>query len=146
MERFRTFPLSLRFRSKITEICRKCGNLPVIFVECEAKRYTPDVEEIRVGNSIPDIVISVQAYVTSAVHGINSSLLNLPGLTGLYILSQLKYKCAISPTAKEYPICHMDVEVSNSQRKILQVTHRSALTKHEIVKDVYGNRNCRGVF
>ena len=124
MERFRTFPLSLRFRSKITEICRKCGNLPVIFVECEAKRYTPDVEEIRVGNSIPDIVISVQAYVTSAIHGINSSLLNLPGLTGLYILSQLRYKCAISSTAKEYPSLHIDFEASKFQRKVLQLNHR----------------------
>ena len=102
----------------------------------QLNRGSPDVEEIRVGNSIPDIVISVQAYVTSAIHGINSSLLNLPGLTGLYILSQLRYKCAIISTANEYPSHNLNVKVFNSHETFIQVTHRLMLTKRNMTKDV----------
>jgi hypothetical protein len=61
-----------------------------------------------------------------------------PGVTGLELFSHLRYKCAISPTAKVSPSCHLDVEVSNSQHKILQLTHKLRLTKREIMRDVAG--------
>ena len=50
----------------------------------------------------------------------------------------MRYKRAISPTAKEPPSHHLGVEVSNYQYKVLQVTYTSALTKREVVNNVSG--------
>ena len=74
--------------------------------------------------------------MTEAAHGINSLLLKPPGVTDLYIFTHPRYKCNISPTDKESPSWYLNLEVYNSQHKVLQVTHRSELAKHKIIKYV----------
>ena len=81
------------------------------------------MEEIRVGNEIPYILVVVQAAVTGTTHGLNSLLLNTPRVTVLKISSHLNYNRDISTTAKKSTSRHLDVGVSNPQRKVLQVTH-----------------------
>ena len=51
----------------------------------QLNRGAPDVGDIRVGKSIPDIVVAAQAAATGAMHGINILLLKPPGVIGLEI-------------------------------------------------------------
>ena len=76
--------------------------------------------------------------MTRTTHGLNSLLLKTPGLSVLKISSHLNYNRDISTTAKKSTSLHIDVEVSNPQRKVLQVTHSSTLTKQKITEYVSG--------
>jgi hypothetical protein len=96
-------------------------------------RGAPDVNAIKVAESIPDLA---QVVVMDATHGLNSFLLKPPGVTGLELFSHLQYKSMISPNGASSPSHHLDVEISKSQREILKVSHKTLLTRRDIMKDI----------
>ena len=127
-------PQSSRLRQLLIRVCIECAKDH----PDQLDRGVPDFEAIIVAESSPDVVIAAQAAVKDATHGLNSFLVKPPGVTGEKLFSHMRYRSIISPTAKASPSHHLDVAITDSQREVLNVTHMTALTKREIMKDAAG--------
>jgi hypothetical protein len=109
-------------------------------VECPSQldRGAPADNEMAIARTKPALLIVAEAELKHVNDGLKSFLLKPPGLTGPDLFAHLIKKREISHAESTSPSRHLNLEISESNRRVLRTT-KLCMTKREIMKEAGGD-------